>query len=40
LIPLQNHLPIPVHGMVGPHKKIFISLAKRRVKPIMLTLNL
>ena len=28
VVPLQNHLPIPVHGMVGPHKIIFIFLAK------------
>ena len=28
LIPLQNHLPISIHGMVGSHKIIFISLAK------------
>jgi len=28
LIPFQNRFPILVHRMVGPHKVIFISLAK------------
>jgi len=41
LIPLQNHLPIPANGIIGPHKTIFISLQNEsRAKFIMLTLNI